>query len=304
MNCHSVSKSTRFRLGIRATVLRSNRNQTGLLILIAYMAVASTSLAARPYVERMIGPGGREIDIVNVPGSPPPAIRPAPVKVPRSSVAKGIKTLSQVPAFSWCYGCAPTAAAMMMGYYDNIRYNNMYAGPANGGVCPMENDSFWGYGESPLSATHIGIDGRTARGHVEDYWIATGDPGPDPYINNGWVEHVHGDCTADFMGTSQSKFSKLDGSTSFINATDGSPLEDFTYYEPNIRDGCHGLKLFANSRGYTVTANFSQYIYGYNGNTLVLRTTILRLKLMPIGRLSSICLGIRCLDMDTMIAEA
>ena len=157
---------------------------------------------------------------------------------------------------------------MMMGYYDNIRYNNMYAGPANGGVCPMENDSFWGYGESPLSATHIGIDGRTARGHVEDYWIATGDPGPDPYINNGWVEHVHGDCTADFMGTSQSKFSKLDGSTSFINATDGSPLEDFTYYEPNIRDGCHGLKLFANSRGYTVTANFSQYIYGYNGNTL------------------------------------
>ncbi len=157
---------------------------------------------------------------------------------------------------------------MMMGYYDNIRYNNMYAGPANGGVCPMENDSFWGHGESPLSATHIGKDGRTARGHVEDYWIATNDTGDDPYINNGWSEHAHADCTADFMGTSQSKFNQADGSTRFIYYSDGSPTEDFTLLEPSVRDGCHGMKLFVNSRGYGVISNYSQFIYGYDGNTL------------------------------------
>ena len=33
------------------------------------------------------------------------------------------------------------------------------------------------------------------------------------------------------------------------------------------RDGCHGMRLFAESRGYSVVTNFSQYIYGYDGNT-------------------------------------
>ena len=154
-----------------------------------------------------------------------------------------------------------------MGYYDNQGYPNMYSGPANGGVCPMNNDTYWGDGESPLCATHIGNDGRVIRGHVEDYWIAVNNAGPDPYIVNGWIEHTQGDCTADFMGTSQSKFSKIDGATSFYMDASGNPLPDYTSCEPGDRDGCHGMKLFVNSRGYTVSANFSQYIHGYNGKT-------------------------------------
>ncbi len=133
----------------------------------------------------------------------------------------------------------------------------------------MSNDPYWGNGESPLSATHIGKDGRVARGHVEDYWIAYNNTGPDPYIVNGWTEHTSADCTADFMGTSQSKYgSKPDGATTFWNYNDGSPLYDYTSCEPGNRDGCHGIRLFVQSRGYTVNANYSQYIYGYNGNTL------------------------------------
>ena len=102
----------------------------------------------------------------------------------------------------------------------------------------------------------------------DDYWINTGDPGPDPFIGN-WAEHSHGECTADFMGTNQSSFDNEDGFTRFWFYPNGAPLYDYTGSEPAKRDGCHGLRLFAESRGYAVQAsgNFSQYIYGYNGNT-------------------------------------
>ncbi|GAJ01864.1 unnamed protein product, partial [marine sediment metagenome] len=116
--------------------------------------------------------------------------------------------------------------------------------------------------------THQGKDGRTIRGHVDDYWIDFGDAGPDPWIVNGWIEHTPGDCTGDFMGTNQSAAGNVDGGTIFYNYTDGAPLYDYTGCEPDERDGCHGLKLFAESRGYSVITNFSQYIYGYLGNTL------------------------------------
>jgi hypothetical protein len=60
------------------------------------------------------------------------------------------------------------------------------------------------------------------------------------------------------MGTSQRARGNADGSTLFAIATDGSRLDD--YLGP-IRDGCYGMKLFANSRGYTVSEAFSQCIY-------------------------------------------
>ena len=55
---------------------------------------------------------------------------------------------------------------------------------------------------------------------------------------------------------------------SFYNYTNGAPLYDYSGGEPDVRDGCHGLKLFYQARGYTVVENYSQYIYGYDGNTL------------------------------------
>ena len=193
--------------------------------------------------------------------------------LPEPDIAAGTNTLSNVPALTWCFGCSATSAAMMFGHYDNSGYPNMYAGPTNGGVFPMTNES-WGTvvigGETralcPLSATRMGLDGRTTRGHVDDYWIAILNAGPDPFIGN-WPEHTHGDCTGDYMGTNQSNFSNVDGSTTFVFYTDGSPLYDFTEWEPEKRDGGHGMRLFAESRGYEVVANYNQYIYGLDGNT-------------------------------------
>jgi parallel beta-helix repeat protein len=177
----------------------------------------------------------------------------------------GINTLSNVPAFDWCYGCSATSAAMMFGHYDNHNYTNMYAGPTNSGVCPMSN-SVWGSGECPLSATHQGYDGLGQRGHADDYWSSYGSI-IDPYFGN-WAEHTYADCTADYMGTNQyHNWQNTDGSTRFYFWPDGSPLYDYSGCEPGKRDGCHGVKLFVESRGYSVVTNFNQYIYGYNGNT-------------------------------------
>jgi len=163
---------------------------------------------------------------------------------------------------------------MMFGHYDNSDYSNMYAGPTDDGVFPMTNAT-WGTvvintetrALCPLSATRLDLDGRTTKGHVDDYWIKYGNSDPDPFIDN-WTEHTQGECTGDYMGTNQSLLSSTDGSTTFYYYSDGSPIYDYTGCEPAKRDGCHGMRDFAVSRGYTVQTlgNFNQRIYGYEGN--------------------------------------
>jgi len=196
---------------------------------------------------------------------PPPEIKMAVANEPAVQSEGILKTLSNVPAFYWSYGCSATSAAMLFGYYDRIGYSNIYTGSTNGGIMPLDN-STWGTtayssvtcGECPICATHDGIDGRSGRGHVDDYWIDYDNMGPDPYQTNGWTEHSS-DCTADFMGTNQAKYNNPDGATSFYYYMSGDPLYD---YDPSgDRDGCHGLRLFAQSRGYTVLANYNQVIY-------------------------------------------
>jgi hypothetical protein len=162
---------------------------------------------------------------------------------------------------------------MIAGYYDRTGYADMYTGPTNGGVMPMDN-SAWGYlaGECPLSATHNGIDGRTTNGHVDDYWISYGSTGPDPWEGN-WAEHAYGDCTGDYMKTNQWVYPALefnrDGSTIFVFNSYGAPAysSDLENSGWDVYDGGYGLKLFYESRGYTVANMYNQYILGYASAT-------------------------------------
>jgi hypothetical protein len=219
---------------------------------------------------------GKIIEVVIVPPCPPPEnYRGKGVELPALNIALGINIIPEVPAFNWCYGCSATSAAMAMGHYDRTEYPNMYIGPSNGGVCPLNNETFWAnasptIGECPLSATHAGIDGRVYwfRGHVDDYWIVKDNPGPDPFIVNGWTEHVLGECTGDYMATNQSTYNNVDGSTWFTYYLNGDPLYDPPDFYDNgklRRDGCHGVRLFVESRGYSVDSNYSQYIQGWLG---------------------------------------
>jgi transcriptional regulator CtsR len=240
-----------------------------LIFSLAVSIVPQTVLAesASPYQKIITDPSGRQL-IQAVFPVPPQKTKVASVDMRETYVAGVTNTLSNVPAFDWSYGCAATSAAMLFGYYDRIGYSDMYTGTTNSGVCPLDN-SVWGHtnwpsvtcGECPLSATHNGIDGRAIRGHVDDYWIDYLDVGPDPYVSNGWVEHTS-DCTGDYMGTDQAKYNNIDGSTMFYFRPNGDPLYDYTGDEPTYRDGCHGMKLFAQSRGYTVVTNFNQLIQG------------------------------------------
>lgn len=214
--------------------------------------------------DTIIDANGDTIIQILVPGYPPGNHR-APVAV----ITETATTLPNVPAYDWSFGCSATAAAMMAGYYDQTGYPNMYTGPTNGGVAPMTNE-VWGSvtinGEirkqCPISATRQGLDGRTEFGHVDDYWIVYGSSAPDPYIGN-WPQHTYGDCTGDFMKTNQSVYDNTDGSTRFYYYLNGNP---YNGTEPD--NGGYGLKLFFESRDYTVDQSYTQLIYGYNGNTL------------------------------------
>ena len=217
-------------------------------------------------VDRHVLPDGRTVIGYEVPPSPPPAVLMPSVELP--PIDRTIYFLEDFPAFDWCYGCSATSAAMIAAYWDTQGYPDIYSGSTNGGVMPQTN-SFWGEGECPLSATHQGFDGLASRGNVDNYWIGYGNTDPDPYIQNGWTQHQWADCTADFMGTSQSAWSNSDGSTTFYTSVDGSPLHDFSAcenYNPPRRDGCHGFREFCESRGYVVSSNFTQTIAGYDGN--------------------------------------
>ena len=240
-----------------------------LVVSLAVSMAPQATLAepARPYELTIIDKSGRQIVMAVFPLAPP-EIKVAAADVPEVYIAGVANTLSDVPAFDWSYGCSATSAAMLFGYYDRMGYGDMYTGPTNGGVCPL-NNSAWGRtvypsvvcGECPLSATHNGIDGRATKGHVDDYWIDYGNAGPDPYLGN-WAERTPGDCAGDFMGTNQARYSDMDGGTRFFFYSSGDPLYDYTGQEPTYRDGCHGMKLFAESCGYTVTTNFNQLIQG------------------------------------------
>ncbi len=242
-----------------------------LMILLVLSGVAMSQkkpLNLKNVVRTFIDQTGQEVAEIIVPGKPPATFR-----MPAAPVSPTAVTLENVPAYDWSFGCSATSAAMQAAYYDRTGYYNIYTGPTQGGLMPMDNSS-WGSvvinGETrkqcPLSATRNGVDGRSGRGNVDDYWIKYGSTANDPYITNGWAQHTWNDCTGDYMGTNQSALGNKDGSTTFYFYTNGAIA--CNYAAPaGSKDGCRGMREFYESRGYTVTSNCTQLIYGYNGNT-------------------------------------
>ena len=163
-------------------------------------------------------------NIINGPPTPPPGyeLERTAVTLPRSNRLLGIKTLT-VPAFNWVFGCSSVSGAMIAGYYDRNGFTNIYTGPTNSGIMPLDNSSWptWSDGYStypnlPLAASHNGVDGRATRGSIDDYWVQYGSSASDPYITGGWTQHTWSDAIGDYMKTSQSAYGNTDGSTSFL----------------------------------------------------------------------------------------
>ena len=224
-----------------------------------------------------------EMMLINSPPTPPVGVSRTTVNV--DHLTESAVILSDVPTSEWTYGCTATSAGMLFGYYDRTGYPNMYTGPTNGGVCPLTDlgQGVPGDGRYPISgscyiiATENGLDGINSSSHVDDYWISYGSAGPDPWQGN-WPEHTWGLCTADFLGTNQWKWdyssdgeidSNIDGGTTIWTYNDGSKLYDFdpgSAYGLPVTSCCRGMRLFAESRGYTVDTNYNQLTDNQNSN--------------------------------------
>ena len=165
---------------------------------------------------------------------------------------------------------------LLFGYYDRDGYPNMYTGPDNGGVAPLTD---LGQGDDPahpiagacsIIATQNGFDGRTTRGHVDDYWISYGSRArPLGWaLDRAHLGRLHGRLHGyepwkwDTNGDGQ-KDMNVDGGTAVYSYASGSRLYDYippaSYGLPQT-EACHGIGLFAQSRGYTVQQNYTQKI--------------------------------------------
>ncbi len=206
--------------------------------------------------------------IIHGPPHPPPGQVRKTVDLPVPDTALGAASLD-VPAFDWSFGCSATSGSMIAAYYDRNGYPNIYTGPTDGGVMPL-NSSIWPnwtdgagdtYGQCPLTASHSGLDGRTTHGSIDDYWVSYLSNAEDPFITNGWNQHTWGDAIGDYMKTSQSTYGNVDGSTAFYNWTRSSAqltCKDMEDYSISTFDGTYGRKEFYEAKGYTVTDCYNQ----------------------------------------------
>lgn len=253
-----------------------------LLFLLLTMLIALSSISLGlvsadegddPYysIQTITVDDGKLLDqsIINGPSTPPPGyeLQRKSVALPQPNSIQGTNTLA-VPAFDWSFGCSATSGAMIAGYYDRNGSPNMYSGPTNGGVMPLDSsawpdwtDSYGAtYGQCPLTASHNGLDGRTTRGSIDDYWVKYNSSVQDPYITNGWTQHTFGNAIGDYMRTSQSAYENTDGSTTFYTWTslpDQLTCGDMEDYSITM-DGTYGRKLFYEAKGYTVTDCYNQ----------------------------------------------
>lgn len=143
------------------------------------------------------------------------------ILIPSLASATVVKLPS--PEYWWWYGCSPTAAGMLIGYYDREGYEGM----EYNWLCPGGEAEAIGGTATPLARAMI-----ASSGHVADYWgtpdpLASGRSLPD-----GW------DCLADYMGTSQGSYGN--GSTSwYVSGHDTQPGH-----------GLGGIVSYIESRGY------------------------------------------------------
>jgi len=199
---------------------------------------------------------------INGPSEPPD---PAAWEASRVSVLNRAATLLPgFPSYDWVFGCSAVSGAMIAAYYDHNGYVNMYDGPTNGGLMPLTDTSWetWsGYPNNPLVASHKGIDGRgiTELGSIDDYWVSYFSSADDPYITGSWTQHTWGSAIGDYMFTSQSAYGPIDGETWFYNYTNSANrLYCTTMASSNLADGTLGRKLFYEARGYDVTDCYNQ----------------------------------------------
>jgi hypothetical protein len=252
-------------------ILKSNTGKVVLLFLFLVSQAVVAQVNDEWYSKTtIITADGNYLDEIIIKGPPEaPQGYERPVWKPSGhGQTRGSLVLACVPAFNWSFGCSATSASMLASYYDITGRPDIYTGPTNGSVMPLDN-SCWPdvvinnetRHQCPLSATHDSLDGRTIYGHVDDYWYVYGSPGPDPWMTGGWTQHTYGDCVGDYMFTNQWNADlnrNNDGGTTFYFLSTGAKTRWSSL--TGLPDGGAGLRSFMISREYTVSDEYNQYI--------------------------------------------
>lgn len=204
--------------------------------------------------------------VITGPPKPPPG-HEVRAQVSPKPTAETLTNALAVPALRWVFGCSAVSGAMVAGYYDRNGFPDIYTGPANNGLFPLDDLSWpsWtdavgdSYPGDPLIASRYGLDERTVLGSIDDYWVSYLSGSDDPYSGR-WTQHGWGDAIGDYMKTSQSAYENDDGATSFYSLQSAGPLNCSAMegYGIESRDGTYGRKLFYEARGYTVSDCYSQ----------------------------------------------
>lgn len=172
-----------------------------------------------------------------------------------SSIAARVDgaVLSNAPAYEWWYGCSPTSAGMMMGYYDingygGLRYDNLVPG----GVAELST-----FGNSGALANQI----IASSGHITDFY---GGESPSGGYNKSGDDlpapHHSFNSLADFMGTSQDAVDNVNGSTKFYNYGNGARLYYLAIASYGLNDysGMYGIYEYVTYAGYGVNTLYNQ----------------------------------------------
>ena len=158
--------------------------------------------------------------------------------------------IEDTPDYAWHRGCFGTASGNLMGFWDRNGFSNIYEGPANGGVAPLNSNG----SNSAIYSMWASV------GHDADYWVQYETDAQDPYATEGRQEHAP-DCIGDFIGLNQNKWKGLNGEC------DGN-IDGFSFvfwdktgarrwnYQPTFASGeiipdiPSGLKRWMEYRGY------------------------------------------------------
>lgn len=175
------------------------------------------------------------------------------------SASGAVVTLPNAPDYEWHYGCSPTAAGMMIGYYDLNGYDGKnYSNLVPGGVAELST-----FGSTDALAK----DMIASQGHIDDFYSGGDNASGDDDVSEPFHDF---DSLADFMGTSQDSVGNSNGETTFWYYTNGEKtyaenVSTWEYSEYGDDSGMYGLGEYVEYAGYETEGYglYNQCVDGY-----------------------------------------
>lgn len=191
----------------RRTWLRADALCAAAALLMATLS-SSMSAQAQPPLDEPVPP-----DPWSTTGPEPPPGVDVGGSQPSSATAT---VIPGVPTYIWQHGCGPTAAGMVIGYWDGQGYSGLVQGDASS--------------QSANSWVDEMIASEGPASNYSDYCLPMDDTGTSPWILSDLSELPIGDehadeCLADYMNTSQSYWDLRYGWSYFSDV--GSALEQY-----------------------------------------------------------------------------